>query len=52
MKENPYLAFNVQMLKSFEAMYKEDMRDSTLTPKKQANAKTKLNLVREALKQK
>jgi len=49
-KENPYLQFNFQMLKSFEKMYKEDIKDPTLSLKGQSNARTKLRLVQEAMK--
>ncbi len=50
--ENPYLQFNLPMLRSFERMYRADIKDSTLTLKKQTNARIKLALVREAIRQK
>lgn len=50
--KNPYLQFSYQMLLSFKKIYEEDIKDSTLPPKKQANAKAKLKLVEEAIKQK
>ena len=52
MKNNPYLRYNYQMLKSFESGYAKDAKDSTLTPKDQANARKFLKLVREAMKTK
>lgn len=52
MKENPYLQYGFQMLKSFEHSYKEDIKDSSLTPRAQANARTKLAQVREAMRSK
>lgn len=48
--ENPYLRFSYEMLKSFEKMYRQDMKDSTITSRKQSNAEAKLKLVREAMK--
>lgn len=50
MKENPYLRFSTTMLRSFEKIYKEDIKDSSLSRSKRDNAKTKLDLVREAMK--
>lgn len=52
MKTNPYLQYNYQVLKSFEAGYEKDVKDSTLTRKEQANARKLLKLVREAMKTK
>lgn len=52
MKENPYLKHNYQLLKAMECILQDDCKDSTLTNKERANAKTKLQLVREALKTK
>lgn len=50
MKENPFTQFSYQSLKALEKLYREDVKDSTLTPRKQANAKIKLELVREAMR--
>lgn len=52
MKSNPYMQYGYQMLKSFESGYQKDVKDSTLTPKEQANARKLLKLVREAMKAK
>ena len=52
MNNNPYLAYNYQMLKSIESSLMKDIKDSTLTQKAQANARTNLKKVREAMKTK
>lgn len=48
---NPYLRFTDRMLKSLEKIYREDSENSSLPAKKRENAKFKLGLVREAMKQ-
>lgn len=50
MKKNPYLKYNYQFLKALESSFQKDVKDSTLTRKEQANARTNLALVRAAMK--
>lgn len=50
MKKNPYVQYNHQMLKSFEAGFKKDINDPTLTLKEQSNARKNLALVYDAMR--
>lgn len=50
MNKNPYVQYNQQMLKAFEAGFKKDINNPLLTLKEQANARKNLKLVYDAMK--